>query len=351
MQQSRRHGIPGNVRAAAWPRSVLLDILSVGYVPSSLLHAPSCWRNGRPALDRRRRHPGGAPARAVAWTTVVIAVGRRADVIASAGADGPVVRAVWRRRAGASDAGAAAALRPLLRAAAGERAGADSRPPGLLGRESRAASERPSWRSMAWRPRKRQCTESARRYGFMPREPPFRLADGVTVSELERPLGGSRGDAAGDPRRPAAEPLAASWRCSERALARDRALAADCVTVFDRFRARPDSELARARRRADPRCRTRCCALGLSYVMGEFRFHMTLTDRLANADRQRWRQALAEHIDRLPQGPVTVGLALVRQDDGETVPASCATSPCPARRDRGSATIRVVGPSGAARTA
>jgi len=56
--------------------------------------------------------------------------------------------------------------------------------------------------------------------------------------------------------------------------------------------------------------------------------------------------ALAEHIDRLPQGPVTVGLALVRQDDGANRSASCATSPCPARRDRGSATYSWCGPSG-----
>lgn len=59
-------------------------------------------------------------------------------------------------------------------------------------------------------------------------------------------------------------------------------LARDCVTAFDGFRApQSDAEIARRRPHAlSPRQREYLESWGYPYVMDEFRFHMTLTERL-----------------------------------------------------------------------
>jgi len=96
------------------------------------------------------------------------------------------------------------------------------------------------------------------------------------------------------------------------------ALAADCVRDFDPFRA-PLTEQDRARRnpsRLPPRQRDYLDRWGYPYVFEEFRFHMTLTGRLADERRgpivEMLRQRFAETgvtelaIDRI---------ALFRQND------------------------------------
>jgi hypothetical protein len=63
-------------------------------------------------------------------------------------------------------------------------------------------------------------------------------------------------------------------------------VAADCTSEFDSFRARPTPEDRARRNPSDltPRQREYLDRWGYPYVMEEFRFHMTLTGRLA-ADR------------------------------------------------------------------
>jgi hypothetical protein len=98
-------------------------------------------------------------------------------------------------------------------------------------------------------------------------------------------------------------------------------LAARCVECFDRYGAplsaedlarRSKGELSLPQRRNLERW-------GYPYVFEEFRFHMTLTGRLAPHDRPRFHEALAEAF-----GPVAdvshriEALSLMRQHDPES---------------------------------
>ena len=97
-----------------------------------------------------------------------------------------------------------------------------------------------------------------------------------------------------------------------------QALARDCVTHFDRFRA-PLSESDMARRLATPltpRQKELLQAWGYPYVMEQFRFHMTLTSSLPDSVRatmvvelgRRYREEV-RRVDLLIDG-----IALFRQD-------------------------------------
>jgi putative phosphonate metabolism protein len=85
-------------------------------------------------------------------------------------------------------------------------------------------------------------------------------------------------------------------------------LAADCVTIFDRFRA-PPTAAETARRLAQP-LTTRQRALlerwGYPFVLDEFRFHVTLTGRLADAERTPLRTVLAPLLRETVTEPLRV---------------------------------------------
>lgn len=70
-------------------------------------------------------------------------------------------------------------------------------------------------------------------------------------------------------------------------------LAASVVEIFEPFRAplSPRDRAARLARGLSPRQEELLDAYGYPYVFDEFRFHMTLTDRLAEADRDAVLQA------------------------------------------------------------
>lgn len=78
-------------------------------------------------------------------------------------------------------------------------------------------------------------------------------------------------------------------------------LAEDCVRVFDLFRATSGgAELVpHASIRLPPRQRTHPRHWGYPYVMDEFRFHITLTTRLAAEEQARVKAALAPRIEHL----------------------------------------------------
>jgi len=80
------------------------------------------------------------------------------------------------------------------------------------------------------------------------------------------------------------------------------ALAADCVTAFDGFRAPPSpAELARRRiAELSPAEEAHLARWGYPYVLDSFRFHVTLTGPLAPADAERLIEPLAALF-----GPVT----------------------------------------------
>jgi Protein of unknown function (DUF1045) len=96
------------------------------------------------------------------------------------------------------------------------------------------------------------------------------------------------------------------------------ALAAHCTTAFDRFRA-PMSPQERARRLATPLSQNQIDHLdrwGYPYVYAHFRFHMTLTGRLAVETRAATVVSLRkcfEHLGGYRTIPID-RLALLRQD-------------------------------------
>lgn len=124
-------------------------------------------------------------------------------------------------------------------------------------------------------------TESPRGYGFHATlKPPFHLADGTSAEELRD---AARAYFAGRPRFDG-PPVSVQRIGRFQAFAfRDAcpemdALAAACVTQFDRFRASPSAaELAKRRARGlSARQEGYLQAWGYPYVMEEFRFHMTM---------------------------------------------------------------------------
>lgn len=130
-----------------------------------------------------------------------------------------------------------------------------------------------------------EITVDARRYGFHATlKAPFRLAEGRTLDELEAAV------AAFAAQRPivhvpqlALTRLGRFFALMPGAPAESLyALAAEIVKTFDGFRAAPSAaDLARRNPEGmTPRQRELFEAWGYPYVLDEFRFHLTLTDRI-----------------------------------------------------------------------
>ncbi|GAA4163672.1 DUF1045 domain-containing protein [Gryllotalpicola daejeonensis] len=135
-----------------------------------------------------------------------------------------------------------------------------------------------------------EITVDARRYGFHGTlKAPFRLADGRTLDELEAAVSDF---AAGWPE--VAVPQLTLKRLGHffalmpgEAAAPLHALADEIVTSFDEFRAAPTAEDIARRNPAGMTARQRELfdRWGYPYVLDEFRFHLTLTDRIAPDDQ------------------------------------------------------------------
>jgi putative phosphonate metabolism protein len=154
-------------------------------------------------------------------------------------------------------------------------------------------------------------TVDARRYGFHGTfKAPFRLAGGRTVAELDHAVA----------RFAAARPGVLVPRLSLARLggffalvpgseaAELQALANEVVTGFDCFRA-PATEAEIARRNPaalTPRQRELLEAWGYPYVLDEFRFHMTLTDRIPEARRTEVERALDGWFGPLLGAPLRI---------------------------------------------
>ena len=146
----------------------------------------------------------------------------------------------------------------------------------------------------AWFARDALCLDEPRRYGFHGTlKAPFRLAAGASEAGLLRAaesFAAERAAFSGPPPRLCvlAGFLALAPSKPFKEIGR---LAADCVAVFDRFRApASETELARRRRAGlSPRQEALLLRWGYPYVMDAFRFHLTLTGRLdeAGLDRER----------------------------------------------------------------
>ncbi|TWG91279.1 putative phosphonate metabolism protein [Mesorhizobium sp. J18] len=159
-------------------------------------------------------------------------------------------------------------------------------------------------------------TAAARRYGFHATlKAPFRLAEGVSESEL---IGAVENFA--QSQEPVCLPEITLRRLDgffailpsqgSAALAN---LAANVVTAFERFRA-PLTAAEIERRNPDaltPGQLKNLHKWGYPYVFEEFRFHMTLTGRVAAAEQERVAKAIEGFFGPLLSGPLDVdGLAV-----------------------------------------
>lgn len=142
-------------------------------------------------------------------------------------------------------------------------------------------------------------TVDARRYGFHGTlKAPFRLADGRSLAELDDMVHAfaRTHDALAIPRLTLARLGGFFALVPGRHSAALQELAGDIVTGFDHFRA-PATAEELARRRPDelpPRQRELLLAWGYPYVLDEFRFHLTVTDRIPAERRDEVEDVLAE---------------------------------------------------------
>lgn len=148
-------------------------------------------------------------------------------------------------------------------------------------------------------------TMTPRKYGFHGTlKPPFRLADGYTSEDLERAVGvlGT------SMKRATCEGLELSRIGSFLALTpfgdtgELQRLASSCVRVLDVFRA-PAGKAEIARRRAaglTARQESLLTLWGYPYVMEEFRFHLTLTGKIAPQSISDWVDKVKRRLPALP---------------------------------------------------
>jgi putative phosphonate metabolism protein len=166
-----------------------------------------------------------------------------------------------------------------------------------------------------------ELTESPRKYGFHGTlKPPFRLAPGQNRAALEAALAALAATLA-----PVTLPGLRLARLGgflalvvEGNTAPLAALAAEVVARLDPFRAAP-SEAELTRRRAaglTPAQQENLARWGYPYVMEEFRFHLTLTGALTQAEAEATRAALSPVLAPLLPRPFILGdLGLFGEDD------------------------------------
>lgn len=154
-------------------------------------------------------------------------------------------------------------------------------------------------------------TAEPRRYGFHATlKPPFRLADGCRIEEVDDALKAATASLSpielGNLTISEIGPFFALTPASDHS-AIDQ-LAADIVRRFDPFRAPPTAdEIARRRPdRLSSRQREYLTKWGYPYVFEEFRFHMTLTGPVADDRRTAVRHVLDRRFGSLLDMPIVV---------------------------------------------
>ena len=190
-------------------------------------------------------------------------------------------------------------------------------------------------------------TASARRYGFHATlKPPFRLADNRTPEELDAAVArfAASSAAAVIPRLTLAR-LGGFFALVPGARAPGlHALADEVVRAFDDFRApATEAELARRRQASlTPRQRELLTLWGYPYVLDEFRFHLTLTDRIPPEQRPKVERVLSDWFAPLLGADVPLDALAVFTEAEPGAPfelhAVHRLKPAPALRPRAEAT-------------
>lgn len=148
--------------------------------------------------------------------------------------------------------------------------------------------------------RLRQITSAPRHYGFHATlKPPFRLAPGTSAAELFGAVGELAGTAQAIVLPPLRLTLLQDFLClvPEHPCPGLARLARRTVQDLDSFRARPDeAEIQKRRQVALTASQEEMLrSWGYPYVLDEFRFHLTLTGRLAES---REREIILAELDR-----------------------------------------------------
>lgn len=161
----------------------------------------------------------------------------------------------------------------------------------------------------------RDLTVDARRYGFHGTlKAPFRMAEGRTEAQLRDAadaFAAARASLVLRGLRPERLGGFRALRVSGDTSGID-ALADDAVRSFDEFRAAPDADDRRRRRPEElpPRQRELFEQWGYPYVFDQFRFHLTLTDRIPPAREGAVDEALAAHFADAPRDVLLRSIAL-----------------------------------------
>lgn len=172
--------------------------------------------------------------------------------------------------------------------------------------------------------RQNQIVADARRYGFHATlKAPFRLAPGRTSNELDHALSAfAAKQAAFVAPAPSLQALDGFLALRPSAAApKIDALAALCVTEFDRFRAPPtDVELQRRlTSELSPEQREMLLGWGYPYVLDQYRFHMTLTNRLLEGEREQVASLLQPLLGKVEAEALEVrSLCLFVQEGADT---------------------------------
>lgn len=189
-----------------------------------------------------------------------------------------------------------------------------------LGRDSATGDDIKRLTINAIKPKRlREITATAAKYGFHATlKPPFKLSKGHDREMLDEALEAFA--AAHDP-----VPLPAlelteldgfiALRPSQASAVLDQ-LAADCVREFDHFRKPPSKAELEKRRKAkltDAQSKM-LKKWGYPYVMDEFRFHMTLTERLEKTERKAVLAELEDLSKNIVGKPLSIDvLTLMEQ--------------------------------------
>jgi putative phosphonate metabolism protein len=207
-----------------------------------------------------------------------------------------------------------------------------------LGRDARTGEAVPQPRIAELTPeRLAEITASPRHYGFHGTlKAPFALAEGRTENELHSAAAEFAATRIGF-----SVPLTVGELAGFLALLPatpcpplDR-LAAHCVRAFDEFRAAPDAAELERRRAAglSPTQAALLATWGYPYVMEEFRFHMTLTERLDQPERGRVMAILKARLAPLLGEPLVVdAISVFRQPDRASPFIEAARYPFSIRR-------------------
>ncbi|WP_331375291.1 DUF1045 domain-containing protein [Sinorhizobium chiapasense] len=145
-------------------------------------------------------------------------------------------------------------------------------------------------------------TSDPRRYGFHATlKAPFRLREGTSVEDVEQALGRFAASRPPCPIGPLKIDLLGGFFAlvPVHPVPALRGFAAQVVEDFDRFRAPMDGDDLKRRmsRQLDEVEMTNLVTWGYPYVLGRFRFHMTLTDRVPENGRAAMRARLEEMFE------------------------------------------------------